>query len=46
MQPVSKVRSHLESQYLHSVENHSDMIDEKYYKNGKRSAVGMMTQSK
>ena len=39
MKPVSKVRSHLESQYLQSLGSNSDMVDEKYYKNGKRSAI-------
>jgi len=35
MKPVSKFRNHLESQYLRSLDNNSEMVDDKFSKFGK-----------
>lgn len=41
MKPVSKFRNHLESQYLQSLDQHSEMVSERYIKGaGKQSALG------
>jgi len=39
MKPVSKFRNHLESQYLRSLDNNSEIVDDKFSKFGKASAV-------